>query len=119
MRKDFVANVTHEIKTPITAIKGFAETLIEGALDDKDNALKFLETIKNNSERLNSLVNDLLVLSRIELGDITIDKRDVNIEEVVDSVLATLSEKAGSKGLYLKKQLSSGHYRDTGQTGTA
>jgi len=108
VRKDFVANVTHEIKTPITAIKGFAETLIEGALDDKDNALKFLETIKNNSERLNSLVNDLLVLSRIELGDIEIDKRNVNIEEVVDSVVATLSEKAGSKGLYLKKQLSSG-----------
>jgi two-component system phosphate regulon sensor histidine kinase PhoR len=107
VRKDFVANVTHEIKTPITAIKGFAETLIEGALDDKDNALKFLETIKNNSERLNSLVNDLLVLSRIELGDIAIDKTDVNIEEVVDSVIATLSEKAGSKGLHLKKQLSS------------
>jgi two-component system phosphate regulon sensor histidine kinase PhoR len=108
VRKDFVANVTHEIKTPITAIKGFAETLIEGALDDKDNALKFLETIKNNSERLNSLVNDLLVLSRIELGDIAIDKRDVNIEEVVDSVLTTLSEKAGNKGLYLKKEMSSG-----------
>jgi two-component system phosphate regulon sensor histidine kinase PhoR len=106
VRKDFVANVTHEIKTPITAIKGFAETLIEGALDDKDNALKFLETIKNNSERLNSLVNDLLVLSRIELGDIAIDKTDVNIEEVVDSVIATLSEKASSKGLYLKKELS-------------
>ena len=64
MRKDFVANVSHEIKTPITAIKGFAETLIEGALDDKENAKKFLETIKNHSERLNSLVSDLLTLWR-------------------------------------------------------
>ncbi|HLA50166.1 MAG TPA: histidine kinase dimerization/phospho-acceptor domain-containing protein, partial [Thermodesulfovibrionia bacterium] len=47
VRKDFVANVSHEIKTPITAIKGFAETLLEGAIDDRENALKFLQTIKN------------------------------------------------------------------------
>ncbi len=77
MRKDFVANVSHEIKTPITAIKGFAETLLEGALEDKENAYKFLETIKNHSERLNSLVSDLLTLSRIELGDIKIEKETV------------------------------------------
>ena len=75
VRKDFVANVSHEIKTPITAIRGFAETLLEGALDDKENAVKFLESIKNNSERLNSLVDDLLTLSRIELGDIKIEKK--------------------------------------------
>ena len=106
VRKDFVANVSHEIKTPITAIKGFAETLIEGALDDKENAKKFLETIKNHSERLNSLVSDLLTLSGIELGDIQIAKQDVNIEEVIDSVFTTLGEKARSKGLYLKKQIA-------------
>jgi two-component system phosphate regulon sensor histidine kinase PhoR len=105
VRKDFVANVSHEIKTPITAIKGFAETLIEGALDDKENAKKFLETIKNHSERLNSLVSDLLTLSGIELGDIQIAKQDVNIEEVIDAVFTTLGEKARSKGVYLKKQI--------------
>jgi two-component system phosphate regulon sensor histidine kinase PhoR len=106
IRKDFVANVSHEIKTPITAIKGFAETLLEGALDDRENAQKFLETIKNNSERLNSLVKDLLTLSRIELEDITITKTFINLDEVIDTVFETLKEKTQSKDLYLKKQIT-------------
>jgi two-component system phosphate regulon sensor histidine kinase PhoR len=106
VRKDFVANVSHEIKTPITAIKGFAETLLEGALDDRESAFKFLETIKSNSERLNSLVNDLLTLSRIELGDITIEKTDINPDEVTETVFATLKDKSDAKGLYLKKEIS-------------
>jgi len=105
MRRDFIANVSHEIKTPITAIKGFAETLLEGGIDDRENAKKFLETIKNHSERLNSLVSDLLTLSRIELGDIKIEKTPVNLDNVVDTVFATLGEKAQGKGLYLKKQI--------------
>jgi two-component system phosphate regulon sensor histidine kinase PhoR len=106
IRKDFVANVSHEIRTPITAIKGFAETLLEGALDDKENAYKFLETIKNHSERLNSLVSDLLTLSRIELGDIRIEKETVDLNNVIDTVFETLKEKAQSKGLYLKREIS-------------
>lgn len=106
IRKDFVANVSHEIKTPITAIKGFAETLIEGALDDRDNARKFLLTIEQNSERINSIVDDLLTLSRIELGDIKIEKDVVNIEEVIDTVFTTLKEKADRKNLYLKKEIA-------------
>jgi two-component system phosphate regulon sensor histidine kinase PhoR len=105
IRKDFVANVSHEIKTPITAIKGFTETLLDGALDDRENAQKFLETIKHHSERLNSLVSDLLTLSRIELGDVPIEKKHVNFEEIVDTVFATLREKATGKGLTLTKQL--------------
>jgi len=108
MRKDFVANVSHEIKTPITAIKGFAETLLEGALEDKENAYKFLETIKNHSERLNSLVSDLLTLSRIELGDIKIEKETVNLDNVIDTVFETLKENARGKGLYLEKEIAAG-----------
>lgn len=108
MRKDFVANVSHEIKTPITAIKGFAETLLDGAMDDKENAVRFLGMIKAHSERLNSLVDDLLTLSRIELGDITIKKTEVNVEQIVDTVFMTLREKADRKGLYLKKAISDG-----------
>lgn len=107
MRKSFVASVSHEIKTPITAIKGFAETLLDGAIEDRDNAVRFLETIKAHSERLNTLVEDLLTLSRIELGDINIDKRDVNIEHAIDTVFTTLKDKAHAKGLYLKRSLSS------------
>jgi two-component system phosphate regulon sensor histidine kinase PhoR len=105
MRRDFVANVSHEIKTPITAIKGFAETLLDGAIDDRENSRKFLETIKNHSERLNSLVSDLLTLSRIEMGDIDLHTHNVNINNVVDTVFTTLRSKAEAKGLFLNKAL--------------
>ena len=105
MRKDFVANVSHEIKTPITAIKGFAETLLGGAIDDKENAARFLQTIKNHSERLNSLVEDLLTLSRIEFGDIKIEKTNVNIDDAVEIVFTTLRDRANIKGIYLKKDI--------------
>ncbi len=105
VRKDFVANVSHEIKTPITAIKGFAETLMEGAICDNENAGRFLMTIRNHAERLNSLVEDLLTLSRIELGDIKIKKTAVNLNDAVDMVITTLMDKAGAKGLQLKKDI--------------
>ncbi|MEK7683512.1 MAG: histidine kinase dimerization/phospho-acceptor domain-containing protein, partial [Nitrospirota bacterium] len=105
MRKDFVANVSHEIKTPITAIKGFAETLMAGAIDDRENALRFLQTIKNHSERLNSLVEDLLTLSRIELGDIKIEKTAVSLGDIVDTVFTVLRNKAEINGIYLRKEM--------------
>ncbi len=108
MRKDFVANVSHEIKTPITAIRGFAETLLDGALDDKENAARFLGMIKNHSERLNSLVDDLLTLSRIELGDIIVAKTEVRLDDVIDTAFAILKDKADKKGLYLRKDLPPG-----------
>lgn len=102
VRKDFVANVSHEIKTPVTAIKGFAETLLEGALDDRENALNFLRTIKSNSERINSLVDDLMTISKIELGVIKVEKANVRLEEAAENVLAVLQDKAAAKGLYLR-----------------
>lgn len=108
VRKTFVANVSHEMKTPITAIKGFAETLLDGALDDRDYALKFLETIRAHSERINSLVDDLLTISRIELGDLRIEKQDVDLNSIIDTVFTTLMNKAKAKGLYLKKALPAG-----------
>lgn len=104
-RKDFVANVSHEMKTPVTAIKGFAETLLDGAIYDKDNAEKFLNTIKSNSERLDKLVEDLLTLSRIELGVIKINKTDVNISEVIDDGIDTFVVRAAEKDLAVKKSI--------------
>jgi two-component system, OmpR family, phosphate regulon sensor histidine kinase PhoR len=65
-RKDFVANVSHELKTPITSIKGFVETLREGAIDDPKNAHRFLDIIAKQTDHLNAIVEDLLALSRIE-----------------------------------------------------
>jgi two-component system phosphate regulon sensor histidine kinase PhoR len=101
VRKDFVANVSHEIKTPVTAIKGFADTLLEGALDDRENAVRFIRTIKSNSERINSLVDDLMTISKIELGVIKVEKSPVDLKEVFDSIIEVFTGKAEAKGLSL------------------
>lgn len=103
VRRDFVANVAHEIKTPITAIKGFAETLLDGAINDRESAMRFLEIMKKHSERLNSLVSDLLTLSAIEQGEIKLEIAELNISELIDSLFALIEKKAQAKGLYLKK----------------
>ncbi|MBI5057458.1 MAG: PAS domain S-box protein [Nitrospirae bacterium] len=105
MRKDFVANVSHEIKTPVTAIKGFSETLLDGALYDRENAEKFIQTIKAQSERLNRLVDDLLTLSRVELGVIKMNKTEVNIPELVDHVIETVAVQAAGKNISIRKSI--------------
>jgi two-component system phosphate regulon sensor histidine kinase PhoR len=102
IRKDFVANVSHEIKTPITAIQGFADTLLEGAINDRENAIKFLQTIKANSERMNSLADDLMMISKIELGVIGIEKAEIDVEDAIKNVIATLHDKAAEKQLFMK-----------------
>jgi two-component system phosphate regulon sensor histidine kinase PhoR len=102
VRKDFVANVSHELKTPITAIKGFADTLLEGAVDDKENALRFIQTIKSNSERINSLVDDLMTISKIELGVIKVEKSLIDVTEVFETVSELFQDKAKAKGLFLQ-----------------
>lgn len=101
VRKDFVANVSHEIKTPITAIRGFADTLLEGALEDRENAFRFLQTIKSNSERINNLVDDLMTISKIELGVIRVEKSSVDINDVFEHVLETFRSKAEPKNISL------------------
>ena len=68
VRRDFVANVSHELRTPLSSIKGYAETLREGAIDDKENRLAFLKTIEEQADRLSKLVDDLLDLSAVESG---------------------------------------------------
>ena len=108
MRKDFVANVSHEIKTPVTAIQGFAETLLDGALYDRENAEKFLTTIKIHSERLNRLVEDLLIISRLELGVMTVNKAEFHITDVIDEVIQTSLVHAAGKNLSLKRSLEKG-----------
>ena len=104
-RTDFVANISHEIKTPITAIQGFADTLLEGALDDREHAVKFLQTIKSNSERINGLVDDLMIISKIELGVIRVEKSSVDMHEVAEHVLTLLRGKAAEKNLTIKAQI--------------
>ncbi len=84
MRVDFVANVTHELKTPLTAILGYVESLQGGAIEDKETANKFLEGISRHSMRLNRLIDDLLVISNIELGEMKFYFEAVSLQGIVE-----------------------------------
>jgi two-component system phosphate regulon sensor histidine kinase PhoR len=105
MREDFVANVTHEIKTPLTAIIGFIETLQDGAMEERSTANKFLDTIAENARRLNRLVDDLLTLSNIELGETALRFEGVAVSEVVEHVLLIFEGKAAEKKLKIRKSI--------------
>ncbi|MBT8491359.1 MAG: PAS domain S-box protein, partial [Deltaproteobacteria bacterium] len=105
MRVDFVANVTHEIKTPLTAILGFIETLQAGAIVEEDTARKFLQTIGIHAERLNRLVDDLLELSDLELGETSLFFESVSVSGVLDSVLSIIEPKAINKALTIENNI--------------
>ena len=95
IRRDFVANVSHEIKTPLTAIKGFVETLQLGAVDNPEESKRFLGIIAKHVDRLNSIVDDLLCLSRIEAES---EKEELKLEETpVRKVLQTAIQVCQSK----------------------
>lgn len=97
LRYEFVSNVTHELNTPLTSIKGFIETLKEGAINNKETAMKFLDIIDIESDRLSNLINDILTLSSIENENKTADMEDVNIRKVANDALILLSNNIREK----------------------
>ncbi|MFA5410810.1 MAG: ATP-binding protein [Candidatus Omnitrophota bacterium] len=105
MRRDFVANVSHELKTPLTSIKGFVETLLEGAMEDRENSRHFLGIIQNHSERLNNLINDLLDLSHIESREIKLEITDFSLRGLTEEVLSGFKSKAKEKALEITNAL--------------
>ena len=105
IRSDFVANVSHELKTPLTSIKGFVETLKDGAIEDKEIAGKFLNIIEVEVERLVRLINDLLYLSEIENAKIQVTEDDVNVKEVLEECIELLRFKAESKNIKMQLRL--------------
>ncbi|ALX48337.1 two-component system histidine kinase PnpS [Lentibacillus amyloliquefaciens] len=102
MRKDFVANVSHELKTPVTSISGFAETLLNGAMHDRDSLHHFLTIIHDESTRLQDLLEDLLKLSRLEKDDFKLVKTTVDVNSLVDEVLPIITQGAEQKGIALR-----------------
>jgi two-component system, OmpR family, phosphate regulon sensor histidine kinase PhoR len=103
-RRDFVANVSHELKTPLTAIRGFAETLIEGALDDVENRRRFIEIIHDHALRLSRLTDDLLKLAQIEAGQLQLELQPITVANIIDPCIETTRAKALQKGLKLEVQ---------------
>jgi two-component system, OmpR family, phosphate regulon sensor histidine kinase PhoR len=102
VRQDFVANVSHEFKTPLTAIQGFAETLLGGALDDPTNNRRFLDIIRKHAMRLARLTNDLLKLARIEAGKLEVEFFPVGLMELIEGCAETTLFKASRKQITLE-----------------
>jgi two-component system phosphate regulon sensor histidine kinase PhoR len=111
IRREFVANVSHELKTPITSIKGYVETLQEGAIDDKKNARKFVEIIFKQADLLNMLVDDLLSLSKIEQGaergEVQLSREPVRriIEAAISAYRAKASERRIRVTLHCREEI--------------
>ncbi len=101
VRKDFVANVSHEIKTPLTAIKGFVETLQDGALKDSQQAEKFLEIIARHVDRLDAIVMDLLDLSKIEDQE-TLRLKPSDLGKIVEAAVLLCQPKATANKIDLR-----------------
>jgi two-component system phosphate regulon sensor histidine kinase PhoR len=105
VRRDFVANVSHEFKTPLTAIQGFAETLIAGAIDDPQNRIRFLEIILEHSRRLARLTDDLLKLSKMDADRLELEIRRLGVSQFVESCIETTQRPAAAKGLRISVDL--------------
>jgi two-component system phosphate regulon sensor histidine kinase PhoR len=101
MRRDFVANVSHELKTPLASIQAFAETLIDGAIHDADNNMLFLTRIVEQSDRLNLLIQDLLSIARLESGENVHDFASVDLTEITQRCLNDHQSHAAKKNIAL------------------
>ena len=107
IRRDFVANVSHEFRTPLTAIQGFAETLIGGAIDDPQNRGRFLGIILEHSRRLARLTEDLLKLSQMDAERLELEIRPVSVSQLVESCYETSQRRALEKDLGLSLNVPS------------
>lgn len=101
VRKDFVANVSHEMRTPLAAIVGYSDTLLDGALEDEANSQRFVEVIRTNAIRLNSIASDLLVLSELESGIAPGEPDLVSVRDALESAMTTVESEAKSRGVRL------------------
>jgi two-component system, OmpR family, phosphate regulon sensor histidine kinase PhoR len=102
MRKDFVANVSHELKTPVTSIKGFTETLLDGAMNNKETLEAFLSIILKESDRLQTLIQDLLDLSKIEQQGFELAIQEFDIHLLLEEVITMLNGKAEVKEIQIE-----------------
>jgi signal transduction histidine kinase len=101
LRREFVANVSHELKTPITAIKGFVETLQDGAAADPEEARRFLDIVARHADRLDAIIRDLLLLSRIEqeAGQAALELAPVQLRELLRAAVEVCAPEAAAKGV--------------------
>jgi two-component system phosphate regulon sensor histidine kinase PhoR len=117
LRQEFVANVSHELKTPLTAIKSYAETLLHGAIDDREKNRQFLEKIDKNALSLAALIDDILELSRLEARRGLAPFEPFHLNEEIDRALETLAAKIKEKKIEIVKQGEPGSCEIVGEPG--
>lgn len=110
MRSEFVANVSHELKTPITAVKGFAETLLGGAVKDEETTRSFLQIIYDESDRLNRLIGDILELSKVESRRVPLVFSPVEVDSFVSKTVKLLEAEAERKKITVHMNIEQGLY---------
>ena len=101
-RKEFIGDISHELKTPIFAIQGFIETLLDGALHDERVNRSFLEKAMRNVTRLNILTRDLMEISKLETGELRSDLQSVVLKDIISDVVENLQYKANNESISLK-----------------
>jgi two-component system phosphate regulon sensor histidine kinase PhoR len=105
VRQEFLSNVSHELRTPLTSILAFVETLEDGAINDEENNQRFLGVIRKNAQRMHHLIDDILELSFIESGGITLQPKAVNLNSLIEEVFTNLSAKAKEHRIRLKNEI--------------
>ncbi|OGP13044.1 MAG: hypothetical protein A2052_04075 [Deltaproteobacteria bacterium GWA2_54_12] len=101
IKRDFVANVSHELRTPLASIKGYSETLLDGAMDDRETLREFLRVIDRHATRMSRLIDDLLILSRLESHQMTIVSSPIDLGELVTSTVKGFEKQSRDKGITL------------------
>ena len=106
VRQEFLSNVSHELRTPLTAIRTFVETLDGGALEDANNNRRFLSIIDRNAARMHSLIDDILELSAIESGKVSVEARPVRLRSMIADVQTALAARAEERGVVLRNDVA-------------
>ena len=110
MRRDFISNLSHELRTPVSVIRANSETLIDGALEDKKQAKVFAKAILHNSERLSDMVSSLLDLTRIEYGELKLNFQNINLNEFIENFILSISNLSKKKNINIQYKPS--HFGD-------
>jgi len=105
VRQEFLSNVSHELRTPLTAILAFVETLEDGAVDDPLNNHRFLSIIRKNAARMHTLIDDILELSAIEAGNVSVQPMRVPLRAIAADVMTDLKTKADARRIVLKNEV--------------
>ncbi len=107
IRQEFLSNISHELRTPLTSILAFVETLEDGGLEDEKNNRHFLSVIRRNGERMRNLIADILELSQIESGNVSLQLNEIKLSQLVDEIYTSLSSMAAEREIILANEVGS------------